>query len=104
MRQNQIPAMLCLVLVGLLAVACGSPNSPTPSESNRVATRVAEELAVVSTLTALAPANEKPAAPTSTAVVSTDTAPPTQAAEPTPVQAATHATADTVTSRPQAAG
>ena len=93
MRQNRIPAMLCLVLVGLLAVACGGPNGPTPSESNRVATRVAEELAVVSTLTALAPANEKPAAPTSTAVASTDTAPTTQAAEPTPPQAPTEAAA-----------
>ena len=93
MRQNRILAILCLAFVGLLAVACGGPNGPTPSESNRVATRVAEELAVVSTLTALAPANEKPAAPTSTAVASTDTAPTIQAAEPTPPQAPTEAAA-----------
>ena len=91
MRQNQMPAMLCLVLVGLLAAACGSPGNPTPEESNRVATRVAEELAVASTLTALAPTGEKPPAPASTAVVSIATAPPTRAAGPTPVQAPTEA-------------
>ena len=93
MRQNQIPALLCLVLAGLFSVACGSPNSPTSSDSNRVATRVAEEIAVASTLTALAPVGEKPAALTSTAVVSSDTAPTTQAAEPSPPQAPTETVA-----------
>jgi hypothetical protein len=85
--------MLGLVLIGLLAAACGSPNSPTSSESNRVATRVAEEIAVASTLTALAPANEKPAAPTPTAVVAAATAPPAQTAEPTSPQAPTEVAA-----------
>lgn len=83
MRQSQITVTLCLVLVGLLSVACGSPSSPTPSESNRVATRVAEELAVAATLTALVPAEDQRAAPTSRAVVSAATAqPPTEAAAP----------------------
>ena len=67
MRQNQIPAMFCLVLVSLLAAACGSPGNPTPAEPDRVATRVAEELAVAATLTASAPAKDQPAAPAPTA-------------------------------------
>jgi len=58
-----------------------------------VATRVAEEIAVAATLTALAPAGEKPSPPTSTAVVATATAPPTPTAELGPVLAPTEAPA-----------
>ena len=93
MQPSRMRIALGMVLVGLLSTACGGTNSPPPSEANRVATRVAEELAVASTLTALAPAGEKPAAPTATDVVSTDTAPTTQVVEPTPPQAPTEAAA-----------
>jgi hypothetical protein len=103
MRQNQIPAMLCLVLVGLLAAACGSPNNPTSSESNRVATRVAEEIAVAATLTALVPAGDQPAAPVSTAAVSADTTPATQPVESVATQVPTEAAAPSSTPQPSAA-
>jgi hypothetical protein len=93
MRQNQIPAMFCLVMVSLLAAACGSPGNPAPAEPDRVATRVAEELAVAATLTASAPAKDQPAAPAPTANISRDTAPPTQPAEPDSTQAPTEAAA-----------
>jgi|WetSurMetagenome_2_1015567.scaffolds.fasta_scaffold34696_2 hypothetical protein len=78
MRQNQIPAMFCLVLVSLLAAACGSTANPTPTEPDRVATRVAENLAVAATLTALVPAGNQPVTPAATAAFSTDTSSPTQ--------------------------
>ena len=102
MRQNLITATLSLALLGLLSTACGSPNSPTPSESNRVATRVAEEVAVAATLTALAPTGEKPSTPTSSGVVSPATAPPTQAAEPTSTQAPTETAAPLSATQPPA--
>jgi hypothetical protein len=102
MRRNLIAAMLSLALLGLLATACGSPDSPTPSESNRVATRVAEEVAVAATLTALAPPGEKPPTPTSTGGVSPATAPPTQAPAPSSTQAPTEATAPLSATQPPA--
>ena len=89
MRQNQITVTLCVVLVGLLSTVCGSSGNPTPAEPDRVATRVAEGIAVAATLTALAPVGEKPPAPTSPGVASPTTAPPTPSAELTPVLAPT---------------
>ena len=93
MRPSRMSVALGLVLISLLSAACGGASSPTPSESNRVATRVAEELAVAATLTALAPSGDKPDAPTLTAVVPADTAPPTQTTEPTPEQPPTEVAA-----------
>jgi hypothetical protein len=91
MRQNRMSTALGLLLVGLLAAACGSPSNPTPSESNRVATRVAEEVAVAATLTALAPAGKQSVSPTTTTPAQVASAPPTQAAEPPKVPSPTEA-------------
>jgi hypothetical protein len=80
-----------LVLVGLLLAACGGP-SPDAPEPDRVATRVAEELAVAMTLTAVAPPPTEaptvtPVEPTATAVVPTDTAvPPTAVSTEQPTE------------------
>jgi hypothetical protein len=95
MRQRQMVVMFCLVFIGLLSTACSGSNSPASSEANRVATRVAEELSVAATLTALAPPGEKPTTPTPTTIVAEVTAPPAQTAVATPVQIATEVTAPT---------
>jgi len=79
-----------LVMVGLLLAACGGP-APNAPEADRVATRVAEELAVAMTLTAVAPPTEAPTAtpvePTATTLVPTDTAvPPTAVSTEQPTE------------------
>ena len=102
MRHNLIAATLSLALLGLLAAACGSSNSATPSESNRVATRVAEEIAVAATLTALAPIGDESSTPTSSQVASAATAPLTQPAEPTSTPAATETAAPPSATQPPA--
>lgn len=91
MRQSQIGVVLCLVLVGLLSAACSGSPSPTPSEANRVATRVAEELSVAATLTALAPPGEQPIAPAE--IVAAATVPPALTAAPTPAEIVVEVTA-----------
>jgi hypothetical protein len=98
-----------LVMVGLLLAACGGP-SPDASETDRVATRVAEELAVTMTLTAVAPPPTEvptavPVEPTATAAVPTDTAVPptavsTEAPQATPVPTNTPVPTETPVSAP----
>ena len=95
MRQSQMVVISCLVFIGLLSTACSGSNSPASSEANRVATRVAEELSVAATLTALAPPGEKPTTPAPTDTVAAVTAPPAQTAVATPAQIATEVTAPT---------
>ena len=95
MRQSQMVVVFCLVFIGLLSTACGGSNSPASSEANRVATRVAEELSVAATLTALAPPGEKPTTPAPTDIVAEVTAPPAQTAVATPAQIATEVTVPT---------
>ena len=94
MNTNNLIRVSILVFVALLLAACGAP-APDASETDRVATRVAEEMAVAMTLTAAAPAPTEaptatPAEPTATIVVPTDTPPPptavsTEAPQATPV-------------------
>ena len=55
MRRNQTSVALGLMLIGVIAVACGGGTPQTAPEPDRVSTRVAEDLAVAATLTALAP-------------------------------------------------
>jgi hypothetical protein len=92
-----------LVMVGLLLAACGGP-SPDASETDRVATRVAEELAVAMTLTAVAPPpTEVPVEPTATVVVPTDTAVPSTVVtteQPTEAPAPTNTPAPAPTDTP----
>ena len=92
MRQSQMGVVLCLMLVGLLSAACGGSNSPTSSETNRVATRVAEEISVAATLTALAP---RAAAPPALQTRATTSTPTLAAIEPAVPSAATQAPAST---------
>lgn len=70
--------LACAALIGVATLAaCGTPTPQVIAQADRVATRVAEDLAVAATLTALAPA-----APTATL-----TRPPvTVAASPTPTR------------------
>jgi hypothetical protein len=99
MRQNRISVTLLLVLVGLLTAACGNPGSPSPTESDRVATRVAEEIAVGATLTGVVPAVNKLFTPCGRAVAVAPTTPP---AELTPPQAPTEAAAPPTEAPPAA--
>ncbi len=73
--------LACAALIALATLAaCGTPTPQVIAQVDRVATRVAEDLAVAATLTALAPA---PAAPTA----ATLTRPPlTVAASPSPTR------------------
>jgi hypothetical protein len=76
MNKNSLIYVFSLIFVGLLLVACGA-LSPT-EEPDRIATRVAEEKAVVATLTADAslsqpPPTPTPVPPTATAIPPTDT-------------------------------
>jgi hypothetical protein len=88
MKGKRSILLVSLAVVGLLVAACGGSAAPAVSEPDRVATRVAEELAAAATLTAAAPA--PPAEPTS-APAATEV-PPTGA----PVEA-TQPPADTPT-------
>jgi hypothetical protein len=74
MHRHRLIHIPGLILIGLFLVACGT------SEPDRVATRVAEDLAVAATLTAVASSPTEAA--DATAVVPTDTPAP-----PTPTQA-----------------
>jgi hypothetical protein len=76
MRRIQTSVALFLLLTGVLTAACGGSTPLTASEPNRVDTRVAEELSVAATLTALAPRTDALQAS------------PTRAAELTPAQPA----------------
>jgi len=52
----QIVPLICVVVLALATLtACATPTPPLVAQVDRVATRVAEELAVAATLTALAP-------------------------------------------------
>jgi hypothetical protein len=81
MNRNSLIHVFCLIVVGLLLVACGA--QPPAEEPDRIATRVAEEKAVAATLTADAslsqpPPTSTPVPPTATAIPPTDTpVPPT---------------------------
>ena len=96
MKPSRIVVLLGLMLVGLLAAACGGAASPSAGvEPDRVATRVAEDLAVAATLTALTPPKDQPTASapaevtvaaaevTFTAAPPTVTEAPASTAEPT---------------------
>jgi hypothetical protein len=74
MKGRRSILLVTLVVAGLLVAACGGAAAPTEPEADRVATRVAEELAVAATLTAAAPEATQP--PADTAVPPTDTPPP----------------------------
>lgn len=76
--KNRTFPLACMALIALATLtACGTPTPQVIAQVDRVATRVAEDLAVAATLTALAPA-----APSATA-----TRPPlTVAASPTPTR------------------
>lgn len=88
MKGKRTILLITLAVVGLLAAACGGSTAPAEPEPDRVATRVAEELAVAATLTAAAPAppastdvppTDAPVEatqPADTAVLPTDTPPP----------------------------
>jgi hypothetical protein len=53
---RRIVPLVCIALGVVVALAaCVTPTSPVVAQADRVATRVAEELAVAATLTALAP-------------------------------------------------
>lgn len=80
MHNQVFRALVCVVLSGLALAGCGSATA-TP-EPDRVATRVAEELAVAATLTAAAPPATQPP-PTDT---SEPTAPPPPSDTPAPTQ------------------
>jgi len=82
MRQKHMTVLVCLMLVGLLSAACGGSGNPTPNEPDRVATRVAEAIAVAATLTALAPTGDQPAVPAVTSNATGEATSPTEAAAP----------------------
>lgn len=88
MRNQILRALVYAVLSGLALAACGAPAA-TP-EPDRVATRVAEELAVAATLTAAAPPATQPPLTNTiepTAPQPTDTPEPTQPPlSPTPTR------------------
>lgn len=97
MKGKRTLLLISLAMVALLAAACGGSSAPAEPEADRVATRVAEELAVAATLTAAAPApaatnllpTDAPAeatqSPADTPPPLADTAaPPTDAPAPTP--------------------
>ncbi len=113
MNARSLIRVFYLVTVGLLLAACGAPATSQPSESDvpeadavetRVAARVAEELSVAATLTAVAPPpteaaaltpveptatalrpTSTPATPADTPVTTTETATPAPANTPVPV-------------------
>lgn len=105
MTNHRLFLVIGLILIGLLLAACGSAAPAEKSEPDRVATRVAEDLAVAATLTANAPpaaaqATAEPAVPTEAAPEPTETSlPPTSAAE----EAATEAPLPPNTPPPAAA-
>jgi hypothetical protein len=98
MKQNQVIGMLCLAFAAILVTACGA-QAPTPDGSaDRIATRVAEDLAVAATLTARAPQSTPvPVSPSPVPARPTETLAPTPPADtptatarplsPTPVPA-----------------
>jgi hypothetical protein len=71
-----------MLLAGLLLLSACAPAAPT--EPDRVATRVAEDLAVARTLTAVAQAAVPTTPATAQATPTTATLPPTKALLPTP--------------------
>ena len=76
MRSQSLRALVCMIFLGLALAACSAPAA-TP-EPDRVATRVAEELAVAATLTAAAP-------PPPTNTPATDTPGPPNTPVPPPL-------------------
>jgi hypothetical protein len=109
MNRNSLIHVFCLIIVGLLLVACGA--QPPAEEPDRIATRVAEEKAVAATLTADALLSQPPPTPaavpsTATAIAPTDTPiPPTATSEEpaadTPAPTDTPAPAPTNTPPPE---
>ena len=82
MTKHRSFLVFSLILTGLLVVACGGSSPADEPEADRVATRVAEDLAVAATLTAAVPPPEP--IPTLTAAAPTEAPPP----EDTPTLAA----------------
>ncbi len=82
MKKSRAVPLLCLAFVAVFAVACGTQAPPTQSAADRVATRVAEELAIAATLTA------RPSQPTAIPPSSAPPSPtpPPPAPEPTRAQ------------------
>jgi hypothetical protein len=97
---KRLVLILSLAVAALLLAACGGP---TP---DRVATRVAEDLAVAATLTASVPTSAPAAATNTQVLVATDTQVPTAtdtqvpAATDTPAPVATDTSAPTPTTTP----
>jgi hypothetical protein len=91
MKGKRSISLVSLAVAGLLVAACGGAAAPAEPEPDRVATRVAEELAVAATLTAAAP---PPTAEPTSAPAPTEVPPPDA-----PVDA-TQPPADTPTSPP----
>jgi hypothetical protein len=63
MEKKRVKAIFSLIVVGLFVVACGTSAQPEVAEPDRVATRVAEDLAVAATLTAAVSASQVSATP-----------------------------------------
>ncbi len=95
MRRIQRSLVLCLMLIGVLATACGGNTHQTAVEPDRVGTRVAEELSVSATLTALAPRENAPPV-TQTRTAEATPAPPTPALASIATTSPPTTTADTI--------
>ena len=102
MKGKRSILLIALALLGLLVAACGGSAAPAGSEPDRVATRVAEELAVAATLTAAVPppTAEPTSAPALSDVPPTDapveaTRPPADTSAPPPTDTPVPPPADT---------